>query len=635
MITAVNKNNANQYDAIFDEVSNNINICGKGKEGINLIKEEDQIKWKNLYDTLNNDSYEYKKYYIPERSDEVSVSSLQLYFGILQNLVQINDKYGILPLDEPCFEINANTRAINIPKNFSVQVQGDNLAETIYFRIARYFDTTDLYNQKIAIRYELPNGSKRIAEPWTSIIDENTGDIIFGWPLGEEATAYTGTLKFAVQFYYINNENVKEYSFNTLAADLNIKKGINIDDNSQFEEDDNNRQTILDRFKNGYIPGMIKINTPEIGYANLNDDRYYFIPKDNVYYNLFATAISPEAGAISYSWYCSETKGGKSNLVSADNQSIIYASCSLENGEITSVQYEGIDLTTDLEVDELSTEKFIDTYECYYETEANVLTRITSASQLENLDEFKLLLSQCMATAPGYYYCVVSNQVGLQSEKIYTDNAHFPYPEIPTPYEEGFIREGLAEGDTIQLDIPETTINSSIPGLADASDICYSWEKVNNFEDEAGEVLSENSLTQNISNLGKYRCKAYSKLNNCESDGVYKYWTVEGPSNVEVLINNVPTVNQEYNYVKGTVLQFKINNSDKFDSITYLIEPEEGKGAPAISQEITNNKTNFEANFVVEYPIRYTITITGNTGIHNKVSGTPAIIIINGQVQEV
>ena len=55
----------------------------------------------------------------------------------------------ILPIDEGLFKINANTREIETPDAFKlgVGVQGDELAEIVYFSIDRYFDTTDLYDK--------------------------------------------------------------------------------------------------------------------------------------------------------------------------------------------------------------------------------------------------------------------------------------------------------------------------------------------------------------------------------------------------------------------------------------------------------------------------------------------------------
>lgn len=77
----------------------------------------------------------------------LGITTLEEYFSWIRNLGTINKKYTVLPLDEDHFEINANTRAINIPASFKkngVAVQGDDLAEVLYFKIDRYFDYMDL-----------------------------------------------------------------------------------------------------------------------------------------------------------------------------------------------------------------------------------------------------------------------------------------------------------------------------------------------------------------------------------------------------------------------------------------------------------------------------------------------------------
>jgi hypothetical protein len=59
----------------------------------------------------------------------------------------------MLPLDEPRFSIDANTRDIIIPANFRklVGVEGDHVAETLIFDIDRYFDFVDLYHDQMNI----------------------------------------------------------------------------------------------------------------------------------------------------------------------------------------------------------------------------------------------------------------------------------------------------------------------------------------------------------------------------------------------------------------------------------------------------------------------------------------------------
>ena len=81
---------------------------------------------------------------------------------IKAELEDFDPVFMCLPLDEPTFYINANTRKIEISKDFTgQQVQGDEVAEIIWFSVDRYFDTTDLYNTNIYIQWEVEkNGVK-------------------------------------------------------------------------------------------------------------------------------------------------------------------------------------------------------------------------------------------------------------------------------------------------------------------------------------------------------------------------------------------------------------------------------------------------------------------------------------------
>ena len=97
--------------------------------------------------------------------DTLEIATLNQYFAYLQDLITVSSNENIrsyflrLPLDEDLFEINANTRAIEIPSSFSangVGVQGDETAEIVYFSIDRYFDHMDLANEdmNIVIQWE-------------------------------------------------------------------------------------------------------------------------------------------------------------------------------------------------------------------------------------------------------------------------------------------------------------------------------------------------------------------------------------------------------------------------------------------------------------------------------------------------
>jgi hypothetical protein len=89
------------------------------------------------------------------------ISGLNDYFQHIKDLAGLaigqgrsgSDPYFLrLPLDEPFFEINANTRGITVPGELSqVAVVGDKLAEIVFFRIDRYYDAVDLNTRHIYI----------------------------------------------------------------------------------------------------------------------------------------------------------------------------------------------------------------------------------------------------------------------------------------------------------------------------------------------------------------------------------------------------------------------------------------------------------------------------------------------------
>ena len=76
-------------------------------------------------------------------NNNINVDNIESFFGKIEEIAQLDKKFLRLPLDEPIFEINANTRSINVPTDFKsngLSVQGDHLAETVFFSVDRYFD---------------------------------------------------------------------------------------------------------------------------------------------------------------------------------------------------------------------------------------------------------------------------------------------------------------------------------------------------------------------------------------------------------------------------------------------------------------------------------------------------------------
>lgn len=166
---------------------------------------------------------------IKEKSQgTITVENLEQFFGSIQEIAALDSKYLRLPLDEPMFEIDANSRKINVDatpfKANGLSVQGDHLAETVFFKIDRYYDTMDLMNTDIYVNWKMGSafGRDECSIKSDAIIP---GYIVFAWPIHDKITAKSGALQFSVQLN-IEKEGKNAYALNTLTANLNIKEGL-------------------------------------------------------------------------------------------------------------------------------------------------------------------------------------------------------------------------------------------------------------------------------------------------------------------------------------------------------------------------------------------------------------------------
>jgi len=160
--------------------------------------------------TLNlDDAYQALFQEVSEKSNgSINVDNIEAYFGSIQEIANLDSKFLRLPLDEPLFEIDANTRKITVPNEFKsngLSVQGDHLAEIIFFRIERYFDYKDLSTCNIEINWKMGDKegkTKRFIQfnDVMTIDEVKSNCIIFGWPVNNIITQKSGSLTFAVEF---------------------------------------------------------------------------------------------------------------------------------------------------------------------------------------------------------------------------------------------------------------------------------------------------------------------------------------------------------------------------------------------------------------------------------------------------
>lgn len=152
----------------------------------------------------------------------------------------------LFPDEDQIFEVDLNTRTINIPQFLSVQY--DHNAEVVYFKIPRYFEGVDLATTTCVIQFINASGDAGIyCVPFYDLthfdIDKKgrqTPMLLFPWSLGGLATIVPGAIKFSIRFYVINANTKKfEFNLNTQVATGNILYGMNlpVDAANQFRLD--------------------------------------------------------------------------------------------------------------------------------------------------------------------------------------------------------------------------------------------------------------------------------------------------------------------------------------------------------------------------------------------------------------
>ena len=162
-----------------------------------------------------------------------------------QKLQEIQNSANVtfthLPSNEPRFIIDANSREINIPFEFSfLGVIGDHKAETIYFEIDRYFDNEDLSAHTCVIQFVNRNPktleyNEGLYPVTTMDVNSIDGKIIFGWNIMNDVTQIAGDIHFSIRFYSIDSNNKFTYNFNTLTANSIILDTLDVKRTSIIE----------------------------------------------------------------------------------------------------------------------------------------------------------------------------------------------------------------------------------------------------------------------------------------------------------------------------------------------------------------------------------------------------------------
>ena len=440
----------------------------------------------------------------------LKISTLEEYFSWLQNLgdekLGGDRKYTILPIDEDHFEINANTRAISIPASFKkngVAVQGDDLAEVLYFKIDRYFDYMDLNNCDIYIQWETPKDAegktiKSVSPAYIRDIASEPGKLIFGWALSDAITANSGNLKFSVRFFqWKDTDDGKKtlaYSFSTLTAQVLIQPSINFNPEKDEYHVDDVADRLLERLKNSEIAGGYAAAKPEF-VVNLvknpqADKLGYDLDPETHKFELLVQAFSSDTGSINYIWKRQDlnedntTKDTKITIVPSTN---VYVEADKHNMNKSYVYY-------------------IEAGDSDY----TPLTKTLTTQQL-NDDKFKVYLKQskCVADRDGVYWAHAENRITNSTKSNDSEEVSFLRPtpvNISTQPNGGTLGE---DGYTLSV------AASNTDGV-----LTYQWYRDPNHDlnfgetapiwsdnEEAGLIPGATNSTLTVTEDGHYRVK--------------------------------------------------------------------------------------------------------------------------------
>ena len=484
MITSINSKNSLDYRGLFEDATSDLRkyaenlLANIGKD----LNEKLLLLFIKRFPGGKDFTEEtIKNITVDEINEIVKISTLNDYFCNIKELIEKtkendipNPKYAILSLDEPKFEIDANTRNINIPAEFKkngLGVQGDHTAETIYFVIDRYFDTIDLAADDIfiAIQYEGANKDIHGLDPAVfKDVAALQNKIVFGWIIDNKITAMPGTIKFAIHFFkgeLDENDRIKavSYSFNTLPASININKAFEFDFKS-FDTQRDPSQLVIDRLTNSKADGAVDamapifvISLPEKEKVDLHelDEIDQLIPEeaDEETYIFTALAHSPDAGYIEYTWYRKD--GDVVEEVPAEKVSMRYVPTKDAIPEKNKIYY-------------------------YKDSDGEWL-RLASGDTFQLNVKYFERRSCCVVDYVGTYYVKVKNSVGTSSCELESNKVKIPGPTMPNEntievengwdVEVGYVR--------MVKTFEDTEIILSISAEANEGDgIQYQWYKV-------------------------------------------------------------------------------------------------------------------------------------------------------------
>lgn len=480
MITSLNKNNQAKYTVLFE-------------------KAYDDLKKANLL--------------TPEEIAQERYTKLEEYFTRIEDLAKISNTYLMLPLDEEIFEINANTRVITVPplfKKSGVSVQGDEIAETLMFKIDRFFDYMDLASPEIILYVQWTTPKNEEGASIIKMIDYETepGKILFAWPLTSAITKTPGQVKFSVRFFKTNTAKQVIYSFNTLQQVITINSALQPEINVDGIDDATelfNAAITNSQPSSGVIaaePYFPKdTNLPVT--ANLSSDNTLVFT---------VQALASDIGVISYEWVYQNTNGElttlvdnvkeekiKTNDTERQENKVYYYKVTQDDGSTVWKVYGG---------DNLSDSE----YELF-----------------ENFSQYTIIDSEDEVV--GKYQVIAKNRSGTSTSK-----GQSAICEIPGP------KEIIYDTDLNETAFLEETNKLSVSVTAKESPditLSYQWKKTTEPQGVLENIEGETTNILSISEAGWYQVESTGSLNRASLSESSKVCKVTNYPTIPVVISPV------------------------------------------------------------------------------------------------
>lgn len=163
--------------------------------------------------------------------------SVMSYKEYLANLLTINYHYNLphlallAPNDNRVFNVNLESKEIDSPDFLSVEY--DHTAETVYFKVDRFYDSMDLSQTACVIQYVNAKGEGRLyTVPFYDIetfYDEDK--MLVPWCIEGEVTKAAGEVSYSIRFFKVDETGkYVTFSLNTLIARSKVLYGLNVMD---------------------------------------------------------------------------------------------------------------------------------------------------------------------------------------------------------------------------------------------------------------------------------------------------------------------------------------------------------------------------------------------------------------------